>query len=91
MGGLLSEREFLNSLAFKIFHSTQYVRHHEEYLFSPEPDVIHEVLGHTPMCASKEFADFSQLIGLASLGATDEELRKLATIYWYTVETGLCM
>ena len=58
-GGMLHSREFLNSLAFKVCHCTQYIRHEQSPIYSPEPDAFHELLGHAPMLMHQDYADYN--------------------------------
>lgn len=87
--GLVLPRIFLRHLERRIMLSTQYIRHPSRPFFTPEPDIIHELLGHAPMFTNHRFAELSQLIGRGARLASDEQLEQLGRLYWFTVEFGL--
>jgi phenylalanine-4-hydroxylase len=88
--GLVPLREFYGSLGDRIFHSTQYVRHDAMPLYTPEPDLIHEVIGHGNLLASPRFAEIKRQAGLAAQRVeTDEALQFLADVFWFTIEFGV--
>jgi phenylalanine-4-hydroxylase len=90
VGGLVAPRVFLESLANGVFLSTQYIRHHSTPLYTPEPDVVHELLGHAVMLASEPVAELNRLFGEAVRRTTsDEALERLARVYWFTIEFGV--
>jgi phenylalanine-4-hydroxylase len=87
--GLVLPRIFLTHLEQGVMHATQYLRHPSRPFFTPEPDIIHELLGHAPLFADADFAAFSRLIGQAARLADDEQLEHMSRLYWFTVEFGL--
>lgn len=87
--GLVDTRAFLSWLSWRTMLSTQYIRHHSRPGYTPEPDIVHEAMGHIPMFTNKDFADFSQFIGHGARVANDEQLEGLGRLYWFTVEFGL--
>lgn len=88
--GLVEFDQFYGSLADGVFHSTQYVRHHDRPLYTPEPDLIHEVIGHGGMLASPRLAELNRLAGRAARRLETPEGRKFfATVFWFTIEFGV--
>ena len=88
--GLVDLRTFYGSLARGVFLSTQYVRHDSQPLYTPEPDIIHEVFGHGHLLATPTFSELHRLTGEATHRLQDEEnLRFLSRVFWFTVEFGV--
>ena len=64
--GLVNTRSFLSWLSWRTMLSTQYIRHHSRPGYTPEPDIVHEAMGHIPMFTNQAFSDYSQTIGHAA-------------------------
>lgn len=90
VAGLVEPRIFLESLARGVFLCTQYIRHHSTPLYTPEPDVAHEIIGHAVTLASKRLAEINRMFGEAVRRTTSAtELDRLARVYWFTIEFGV--
>ncbi len=87
--GLLSSREFFASLKEGVFRSTQYLRHGSRPLYTPEPDLVHELVGHACTFSIPGVPELSMAFGEAAASADAETLVRLERLYWYTVEFGL--
>src|SRR6266542_4365530 len=90
VAGLVQPRVFLENLADGVFLCTQYIRHYSTPLYTPEPDVVHEIVGHGVTLASERLAELNRLFGKAVKRTTSpEELERLSRVYWFTVEFGV--
>ena len=90
VAGLVQPRVFLESLANGVFLCTQYIRHHSTPLYTPEPDVVHEIVGHGVTLACERLAELNRLFGKAvKRTSSAEALDRLSRIYWFTIEFGV--
>lgn len=88
--GLVPLREFYGALADHRFWATQYVRHHSVPLYTPEPDVLHEVVGHGNTLADRRFTDLYEAAGGAARRVeSDEALQFVSKVFWFTLEFGV--
>lgn len=88
--GLVPDDIFFDHLANRRFPSTCFIRKPEQIDYIEEPDVFHDIFGHVPLLVNPVFADYMQAYGAGGLKALGlGSLKKLARLYWYTVEFGL--
>jgi phenylalanine-4-hydroxylase len=87
--GLLDPRAFLAHLGSNRQPCTAYLRHGSRPEYTPEPDLVHEAIGHMPMLADPVAARLNRLIGARAADANPRQLEALLRIYWFTLEFGL--
>jgi phenylalanine-4-hydroxylase len=89
VAGLVQPRVFLENLADGVFLCTQYIRHHSTPMYTPEPDVVHEIVGHGVTLACPQLAELNRLFGQAVKRTNSSEaLERLSRAYWFTIEFG---
>jgi phenylalanine-4-hydroxylase len=88
--GALPYRIFYQYIATRGFPVTQFLRHGAHPEFTPEPDMIHDCLGHVPPLMHHDYAELLTLIGRA-VSATDrgEHVLALKRFSWFSIEFGL--
>jgi phenylalanine-4-hydroxylase len=80
---------FFSMLAAKTFPAASFIRSARDFDYIEEPDIFHEIWGHTPLLTDPRFAAFSQAIGRAGLRAQPADMSWLIRLYWFTIEFGL--
>jgi len=86
---LIGFQQFFSMLANRSFPAASFIRKRRHFDYIEEPDIFHEIFGHTPLLADRRFADFSQAIGRAGCRASAEDYSWLVRLYWFTIEFGL--
>ncbi|MDE2235495.1 MAG: phenylalanine 4-monooxygenase [Gammaproteobacteria bacterium] len=81
--------QFFSLLAEKKFPAASFIRSREEMDYLQEPDIFHEIFGHTPLLTDPRFAEFTHAYGKAGMRADKKDHVMLARLYWFTVEFGL--
>lgn len=88
--GPLAYRTFYGYIAKRGFPVTQFIRHGSHPEFTPEPDMIHDCLGHVPPLMNHDYAELLTLIGRAATAARNPlHVLALKRFSWYSIEFGL--
>ena len=88
--GALPYRTFYECIGQRGFPVTQFIRHGSHPEFTPEPDMIHDCLGHVPPLLNRDYAELLVLIGKAVSTTTQgDQVLALKRFSWFSIEFGL--
>ena len=77
--------------AQRIFLVTDYLRTREQMVFTPEPDMFHDIFGHLPYLTQGFYARIEDKFAPAYVKATQAEREVIKRLAWYSTEFGLVM
>jgi phenylalanine-4-hydroxylase len=88
--GPIPYRTFYRYIAERGFPCTQFIRHGSKPEFTPEPDMIHDCLGHVPPLVDPDYAALLTLVGRAVVEvASGDQVLALKRLSWFSIEFGL--
>ena len=88
--GPIAYRIFYSYIAERGFPCTQFIRHGSKPEFTPEPDMIHDCLGHVPPLLNHDYAELLTMIGKAAVRASSgDHVLALKRLSWFSIEFGL--
>lgn len=86
---LIGFGRFFKMLANRTFPAASFIRRRDDFDYIEEPDIFHEIYGHTPLLTDPRFARFSQKIGETGVQCDPKDYSWLIRLYWFTIEFGL--
>jgi phenylalanine-4-hydroxylase len=89
VAALIPFDQFFQLLNNRVFPAASFIRSRQEFRYLQEPDIFHEIFGHTPLLTHPVIAKFSQHIGRIGVAAPAGYHVWLARLYWMTIEFGL--
>lgn len=86
---IIPQAEFSTLLSNRRFPVATFIRSREDMDYLQEPDIFHEVFGHTPMLTNEAFCQFLERFGALALSLPKSHIKQLYRIFWFTVEFGM--
>jgi len=87
--GLVPVADFFALLRERRFPSSEWLRHPDDLVYTPEPDLFHDVFGHVPQLYEPSLRAVVEAVADAARDATPEAITRLERVYWFTIEFGL--
>ena len=87
--GLLHGKTYFELWADRVMPCTQFLRHTSQPEYTPEPDAIHDIIGHVPPLMDAAYVTLIELVGQMARQVDAERLEQLVRFYWFTIEFGL--
>ncbi len=87
--GLLHGKTYFELWADRVMPCTQFLRHASQPEYTPEPDAIHDIIGHVPPLMDDAYVQLIEVVGQMARQVDAERLEQLVRFYWFTIEFGL--